>query len=760
MMKKILALCVCLCLLSGAALAELSVPTLPPSQSEMRMSFLTDLLQFVLGTDLDRDALSFDLTQNDQTLASALLQKAEGVLDLDGNFGGLPVRAELTDDALLALYDGQLYKLPIDQFMPSTPDAAADAADGNADAGQELIKMLDVFRDTVVMPSISMEEVDGNQHIRIDCSADRFIAFGDAIFANEQFLALFSMMSPDFNIASLWPELRAQLASGQIPLSLTADVTIGFSGLRGKAEGALFGTTFSLDFNDDGENVVFSGECDGVHKVSGSYNLYTGAFDYHSVSGDARKIDAVYAPDMMGWTADLEIVREAHAMSLHMKDDIDAFSLTSSHTLSDAQARREASFTLDKETLVMDGEFHVGDVTAVLAGAPTEDGYHATLDVTQGGTPVHSVDFVLAVNDDMVAVTLNSIREGGDLIWSSSFAIATETGAYTYRYDGADGTFIDSNGIISDEETSGVVDCGQDGVVNARFEVRRIDDDSVYSQSYTGYAMLAREGNMSKLFESSFTFDKATNGFFGAYRIPAQHIDVQAQGICGDSVFKLKVDAQGRTSGRLDLSWIKGDEGVMGNLDFASIGLSLTGDLLLSPYMKSLSAVINNQNRVKATLSQDEYGNPQELQISGNIYGMPGLRMRPVVFSVVATKEQLLVKVDGRTTVVKGGFRDAHTYVLDVVQNEGMGNRELNYEFSATADPGQLILRLDSLSTGDYLEARLARADRTGFESFAGRDDAVALTPELLQQMLQSVTETPEPQAQAAASATAGGAAG
>lgn len=759
-MKKIFALCICLCLLSCTALAELTVPTLPPSQSEMRTSFLMNLLQFMLGTDFDRDALSFELTQNDQTLASALLQSAEGVIDLDGNFGGLPFRAELTDDALLALYDGQLYKLPIAQFVPSTSDVTVDAAEENVDVAQELLEMLDVFHNTVVMPSISMEEVDGDQHIMIDCSAERFIAFGDAIFGNEQFQALFSMMSPDINIASAWPELRAQLESGQIPISLTADVTMGVSGLSGKGEGILFGTTFSLDFNDDGENVVFNGECGGVHKVSGSYNLYTGAFEYHSASGDARKLDAVYSPDMMGWVADVNIVRETDAMTLHVKDDLNAFSLTSSHTLSDKETRRDGSFTLDKETMVIDGEFHVEDVTAVLAGAPTEDGYQATLDVTQGGNPVHSVDFVLVDNDEMVAVTLNSVREGGDLIWSSNFAIATETGAYTYRYDSADGAFIDSSGVINDEETSGVVECGQDGAVNTRFEVCRINNDSVYSQSYTGYTVLAREGNMSKLYESSFTFDKVTNGFFGAYRIPGRHIDIQAQGVCSDSVFKLKVDAQGRTSGRLDLSWIEGEEGTMATVDFATIGLSLTGDMLLSPYMKSLSAVINNQNRVRATLSQDEYGIPQELQISGNVYGMPGLMMRPTSFSLVATKEQLIVKVDGRTTVIKGGFRDAHTYVLDVVQNEGMGNREFHYEISATADPGQMVLRLDCLSTGDCLEARLARADKTGFESLAGRDDALVVTPEMLQQMLQSMAATPEPQAQAAASATAGDVAG
>ena len=758
-MKKILALCVCLCLFSCAALAELTVPTLPPSQSELKTSFLTNLFQFILGTDFDRDALSFDLTQNDQALANALLQSADGVLDLDGNFGGLPVRVELTDDAILALYDGQLYKLPLTQFAPSTTDVTVDAADSNVDVAQELDKMLAVFRDTVVMPSISMEEVDGDQHIRIDCSAERFIAFGDAIFGNEQYQALFSMMPSDFDIASVWPQLRAQLESGQIPLSLTADVTIGVSGLSGKGEGVLFGTTFSLDFSFDGENVVYSGECDSVHKVSGSYNLYTGAFDYHSASGD-QSIDAVYAPDEAGWTADVDIVRETGAMTLHMKDDTEAFILTSSHTLSDAQSRREASFMLDKETMVIDGEFHIGDVTAVLAGAPTEDGYHATLDVAKGGNPVHSVDFVLVDNDDMVAVALNSIRDGGDLIWSSSFVIATETGAYTYRYDGADGTFIDSSGVINDEETSGVVECGQDGVVNARFEMRRVDDDSVYSQSYIGYAVSAREGNMSKIFESTFTFDKETNGFFGAYRIPAQHIDVQAQGICSDTVFKLRVDAQGRYSGRLDLSWIEGEEGSLAAVDFATIGLSLTGDLLLSPYMKSVSAVINNQNRVKATLSQDEYGIPRELQISATIYGMPGLMIRPVVFSIVATREQLLVKVDGRTTIIKGGFRDAHTYVLDVVQNEGRGNGEFHYELSATAEPGSLTLRLDSLSTGDYLEARLTRADRTGFESLAGRDDALVVTPEILQQMMQSVEAPPEPSAQPAASATAGEVAG
>lgn len=746
-MKKLLSLVLCFCMALTICLAhaELQVPQLKPTQEEFQMGFLGKLIGFLPNLNLDGNALHIEASQADQALLDALLQQAEGIVDFNGTVAGTPVRAQLTEDAILLSYDGQVFKLPFETLLSMVQQNGVAAVNPSA-----LLEPINAFIESAIIPSVTVEESESGRHIVVDITQEKLAGglaeLGDAFAENPQFIQLLSAFGiSDFD--ALWPEIREMIANGLLQLSLHADALIGETGGTLDAEGVFFGAPYTLTGSTEGAVTAFRFDVADALTLSGSTDETTGAYEYHGAGIAGCAFDAVFRPSDEGWTyaftlaaedttlvsCEAALTGEAFDGSLMCNAEGEAVTITA---------------RLDLTTLALSAKLtlpeSMGGIVADITGETTATGYHVGIDVNMYGMKLGTVDIFYTDTDELAGLeaTVTTTQLGEDLttLMSASFAYAKDSGAYALRYEDVDGNYCDGDGVLTETRQTGTLTVGRQDRELKRIEFERRSDAQAYVYRYAEYEDMRYRGTLDIKTDLSFELDRETGAFRGSLQQTGERMKLDIRGICAPGILSFRFDSAsyGRISGILEVDAQWDENGTTAAYTYTDGYDVWSGNLLWTSAVKKLS-VNGDYQRYLFSLEQDGDGAPRALRIifpAGDRYSAT---------EISVDGRGINVNTDGTGLAISGRFLDESTYRVDAVtSNYGMTENVVHVDI-AVKDRTIEIVAVDDYGAALF-EGGITATDPADFEPLDESEGIVELTSEFITALLSGAEESAYPE--------------
>lgn len=748
-MKKLLCLALCLCMVFGlcAAQAELKVPVPDPSQEALAAEFLGKLMGLIPGLDPDARALHMSLDEGDTSLFDGLLQLSGELCDLNATVGGAPVQAQFTADAVLIGWQDQVYRLPYKTLSSIGPTISSEEG-GSVSVNPETVRTLITdFFNSAILPSISTDSDENGEHIHFDLTQERLaeslIAMGDAIAADQQLTGLFEKLGIG-DYGEIWPQLRDMLEAGQLAVALRADITTNEDGATLESEGTLLGLPFSLNGSATEAETAFEFKFAGAVILTGKANNRDGGYECHLAGIGGINIDILFAPAADGWKYSLSVTQNGVAMfALDVSLTADAFDAGFTSRDSADGAPIEGSLRLDLDTCALAASLacpeEMGGLSFDLTGEKTDTGYHLALIVKQQGAVLATVDAACTDTEELVGLELAAyLGETADNpLMTATFAYAKANGAFTLRYDDVSGNYCDGKGTLTEEKQACTLEFGERDRLLGRFVLDRLSNDQVYSYRVTVSADTRYNGSLSTVYDFFFDFDKDTGAFRGWYENPSDSMRLDYQGIVNDGLLRLHLDSSeyGRFSGLFELSARWGDDTFSAEFTCADSYDIWTGNLLVSPALKTLS-LSGEDVRLYAALSQDGDGVPTSFRFlaSDGRYSAAG---------IIIDSHGVRLLSDDTTTLITGGFKDGSTYCVDIATSTGRWSPENRVRIEFAVAEEALTVTAFGEQDAKLFEAKLELADKTDVAPLADREGVIEITPEMITGIIESMTGTP-----------------
>ncbi len=748
-MKKLLCLALCLCMVFGlcAAQAELKVPVPDPDQDALAMAFLGNLVGLIPGLDPDANALHLALDQGDAALFDGLFQVSDGLCDLSATVGGQPVQAQFTADAVLISWQDQVYRLPY-QTLSSLGSALSPQTDRVSVDPAAVQALFTDFFNSAILPSVSVDSDENGEHIRFDLTQERMteslIAMGDAIAADQQLSGLFGQLGVG-DYSEIWPQLRDMLEAGQLAIALRADITTNEEGATLEAEGTLLGLPVSLSGSLTDAETAFEFNAADAFTATGRLDNRDGGYECRISAGGAD-FEIVYAPAADGWRYSLTGKQDGDVMlACDANLTAEAFDAGITCRGSDDGAPLEGSLHVDLETCALAANVtcpeELGGVILDLTGEKTDTGYHLVLTVKQQGAVLATADALYTETDELLGLEL-AVCAGESAeaqLMTATFAYAKANGAFTLRYDDISGNYCDGKGTLTAEKQVCTLDIGERDRLVTRFTLDRLSNDAVYSYHVVVNADTRYDGKLRKVYDFFFEFDKATGGFRGWYENEeAADLRLDYQGILTDGLLRFHLDSSQyrRFSSLFELSARWGQDTFSAEFTSTDSYDIWTGNLLFSPALKTLS-LSGEDLRLYAALAQNDDGMPTSFRFltSDGRYSGTG---------IIIDGHGVRLLSGESTTVVTGAFRDGNTYCIDIATAYDRWSPENRVRIEFTVAEDAFTVTAFGNEDAKLFEARLERADKTDVAPLADREGIVEITPEMLVEMIESMTAAPE----------------
>lgn len=753
-MKKLLCLALCLCMVFGlcAAQAELKVPVPDPSQEALAMEFLGKLMRLIPGLNPDERALHMSLNEGDTSLFDGLLQLSGELCDLNATVGGAPVQAQFTADAVLIGWQDQVYRLPYKTLSSIGPTISSEEGSSVSVNPETVRKLLTNFFNSAILPSISTDSDENGEHIHFDLTQERLaeslIAMGDAIAADPQLTELFEQLGLG-DYGEIWPQLRDMLEAGQLAIALRADVTTGEDGATLESEGTLLGLPFSLNGSATDEEVAFEFNAAGAVILTGKMDNQDGGYECH-LTGMGVDIDILYAPAADGWKYNLSATQDGVALfALDAALTADAFNAGFTARDSADGAPIEGSLRLDLDTCALTANLacpeEMGGLSFDLTGEKTDTGYHLALIVKQQGAVLATVDAAFTDTEELFGLELAAYpgETTDNPLMTATFACAKANGAFTLRYDDVSGNYCDGKGTLTAEKQACTLEFGERDRLVGRFVLDRLSNDEVYSYRVTVSADTRYDGNLRNVYDFFFDFDKETGAFRGWYENPSDSMRLDYQGIINDGLLRLHLDSSeyGRFAGMFELGARWGDDTFSAEFTCADSYDIWTGNLLVSPALKTLS-LSGEDVRLYAALSQDGDGVPTSFRFlaSNGRYSAAG---------ILIDKYGVRLVSDETTTLITSGFKDGSTYCVDIATSTDRWSPENHVRIEFAVAEEAITVTAFGEQDAKLFEAKLELADKTDVAPLADREGIVEVTPEMIAGIIEGMTTTPEVEATA-----------
>lgn len=741
--KKLLALILCFSLIFCVAHAEIEVPQLPPSQEALQMGFFGNLLGMISGAisgvSSGEKALKLEVSKTEQPLLDALLQKANGVFDLSGSMNGTAADAQFTNDAMLFSIGDQVFRVPYESLATVTFDNTSSPAQTSTLSPMALQGLVSSFIESAIMPSITVEDVEGGRHIVFDLTRERLaeslVALGDSVAEDEQLLALLATCGlADFDQS--WPQLRQMVEEGLVQLALHADITLGDRSLRATGEGDLFGVPVTLNADVDGQSTDFNLSINDNMSLNGHADNLTGAYTCHSSGFGDTDFDIVSEPTEDGWhytqtmtRADAtvfacEATLSAAAFEADMSCLVDADSIVGSLRFDRATSALEGNLTLPEA---------LGGLVYDLTGEKTEDGYHAVVEISQMGEQFATVDSLYTQTDEAAGLEVKVLSAGEtpETMMQFTFAYALRTGAFNLRYSDVDGTYCNGDGVLTANRKNATFDIGDRDRLIQRHVFKSDTVGATRSFRYTNYQDRYYSGGLSLISDLSFDLDRETGTFRGSY-LEGGSLRVNVQGRLTDGLLNFRFDSEeyGHFSGALDVNARWDDKAIHADYTYNNGYDIWTGDLLWSDTLKIVN-LNGDRQRFFLSLEQNPLGIPQAMRLTFSQGYSESI-------DISIDNKGITANINGEIYAVTGGFTDANTYRLDISQLNSYSDPEKDIQILLTAKNDVLDLSVTNGAGASLFNASATLTDPTDFEPLETREDIMELTPELLQSMFMT----------------------
>ena len=687
-MRKLIALFVCLMLLISPAYAAENVPEAVPTQAELGKNFFSDLNQFVSGTNLSENALKLELSANDQPVVTGTLEADGDVLNAEAVVDNIPFQFRFGEDAIYAYAKGQSYYIPYSNLAGIFSEIFGLPISISPDSRETIMRLYDAVLRNIITPGLTIEKSDESLHIVFDLNDEMLLALGDEILENPELRAMLSALSEDTDISETWAYLHGMLESGQFPITLHADIRSDASAKAIRASGNIGGVPVSVSVDLAESGVAFSIESLPFVEISGAGDYLTGDLECHA--------------DVAG-----------------------AFTFGLSFTGSDK---------------ILSGQLTLPEgIVAELNGTPAENGYRIFLTVTQEDVTIATAEFLCTEAEDVSTAEI-WVNSEDQTVFTGEFIYAKQTGAFSTWYDAMGIRSMEGSGMITAEETFGTLTFREGDAVNAVLSFSLVNNSNISGLSVTVDALTG--DSMSRVFTLHAEYDKISQGFTGTCWIPQNHNRLEIQWIHKDSVWRLK--ASETKIGSVDATFLYDGNSLMGEFtgQVYGAGGSVTGNFLWSPCAKTL--VLTTQLfRLNASLIQNGNGMPLDLKVSYQE------TRKPVYYEIKINRDEIYFSKAGKVTTISGAFKDENCCSVIITENAGRLGKEYHYYANIRADRDLLQIMVTDDAGEKLFEASLCHAEKGRIEFLYDEENAVELTPELADTLLNGRPKETVSQAEA-----------
>ena len=731
-MKKLLSLILCLSLFLCAAQAELQVPQPRPTQQELQSEFVKGLLSFLPNLNLGEKALRLEAAQEGQPPIDALLQQADGVYDLSGTASGIPLRAQVTQDALLVSYDGKVYRQPFDSMVKvSVSDGAGTGISINP---MTLYPMLKNFYKSVILSSVKVDATKDAKHIAVDLTAEKLAeglaTLGDSLLEDPQIHNALESLGLD-SLTESWPMLRTMIRNGMIQLSLKGDINADKDGMKADFNGLFLGTPLTLNAAVQDGMADFNFTVKDTLTLTGALNLRNGAYECHYSGPGKVEYNVVSEATGDGWhyvqtsnvggkpqySAEATLTQSAFdaALTCEMDDE----KLTGDAHLDLTTGALNANLALPES---------LGDIALRLNGESTGTGYHAVLDVSQQGVALATADAVCTETEELRGLELSVVSAGDQPVslLDLTCAYAKKTGAYELHYHDIGENTCDGDGVMTKPLQTANLTISQDGIFTQQITYEQRNDRRNYSTRLTVHEV-SDDGAAELLNDTAFEMDKRTGVFTGSYE-DANSIRADFRGVCAQDHLSLHVDETdyGFLTGYCDIN-ARWDNGLLtGDFSYTDGYDVTTGNLMCSRALKTVS-VTNGEQRYYVALEQGLFGLPKSLRLHLTDENRE-------TTEVVLDSRRIYLQQEDTYTSIGWRFIDARTLRIDIAAAQGLLSDEV-YTVDLTAGSDALGVKICNEDGETLFSGTLTPAEKTGFE----RLDASPNIEELTQEVVETI---------------------
>ncbi len=724
-MKRFISVLVCLIFLCSAALSAAASPEMQQTQEEMRRGFLTNLGRFVLGTNLQKKALQLDVRQMGEPAGGMILQQTGDYLDLEGAFGPVPVRAQLTGEGLLVSVDGKTYAVPFENMQQILFGLMSG---GTVLAPQNPMDFCGILLETLIKPGFTMETREKGFRLRLDVDGDRLIALGDALMDSDAFRSLYAMVFGQ-NPLREWQSVRSVLGSRETPVRLQADLqkeedayTLdillslpeGEAVFRGKADQAA--AEFTLEVRD-------------VLNLRGNADLGAGSFACHGESADGMTMDLTLTPMEAGRVLKLDIAQEQNVFDLQVTENADTVDAAFRLSAGEEEGQSvDGEFRVDKAAGTVTGRMkRLDEAVLRLSGRPEENGYHMDMTYAMDEEVFGSWTMDMRSTRELLEAEFRANAMERTMILTASYA--PETGALRVRMDGPDGNYLDGRGVVKKNAVDFVITEGRDGREYGTVAVICEGSEDTGRISVTVDEKTI-SGNVERTLAADAEWNIGNGIFSGSFWMPRERTRYRLEAVKQKD--SLMIRAFSNRDGSLELNLAGGENHLSGDVRISAPGMNMTGSALLTPQAETVSLTMPTY-RFNGSLIRNAAGQPVSLDMTYQGNGGRDL------FELRASGSSLYVSRDRNVVTVNGYFADDQHLILDVRQYENGRTQTGRTRVTLTAQPDCLALRGEGETELFALE--LGRTERREIESLQGREDIIEMTPELAYRLLSERME-------------------
>lgn len=707
-----------LLLVFSSALAETAVPEPVLSQDKLSEQFIGNLIQFVNNMDDEAKGLSLSISEIGHPLLSTDIRLLDNALDISGTVNGQPVHVQFSGNAVSAEIGGEVYMLPYSMLF-----GMGSGGYGVPRIGRETLERLSgIVLSKVILPSLKLQKIDGVLHYVIEISEPQLIALGDEVAADAELRSILSQIVGGNDFAAVWAQLRSALESGQIPVSISADLAVAGNGVMIKAGIIVLDNTIQLEAGVEPSVCMFNLTVNDSVEIAGMADFATGALKCSASAADfTAELDCEYPDNCLQFAFALRQGRNALTARLtETNQSLDGFfEVTQPYGAGEQQVCKLDSH-YEKQTKVLTSRLELPANTAVdLNGAPENDSYHLVLSASYAES-TGTVDLICTDTDELMSAEL-AVYSDDFPVMTGRAAYAKGNGAFSLRTDTPVGN-VEGSGKLSWKEAFGTFTVSESGQTLDQAAFSFLDDRDVrrLSVSVDEYG----ESTMVRTLDVFAEYDKFSQGFTGTFWTPRNHNRIEVQGQIDDSLFRLKGTSS--RMGSADIYLMRDRGSLIGNavIRVPALQLSLTGNLLWSGTAKTLAFSTSAFN-LNASLISRYDGFPLDLRLSVQDYS------NRAMIEIKASRDGIYFSQNGRVTTIYGTFEDEHTYSLRITQNAERPATAAGLNVIMTADANQLGLTITDDTDTEYLDAVCTHLAKSEVELF---DPAKAvLDPQLIE---------------------------
>ena len=720
-MKKLIILLLCMMVLFSSALAEIVLPESVLSQREMQDRFLLNLIGFGSGMNLDKNALRLSVSKSGQSVVDADMQTGSNFFDFDGTVIGLPLHLQFTDTALFTVMGDKVQKLPY-SALTQTSSSGMTLPQITPELLQRLSSMVVT---KVILPSVKLQQKNGQFYYILDINETQIIALGDEIAADSELAAVFSLFTGGKPFPDMWKTWRAFLRSGLVPISLHAEAAFIGGLVDVSATANVLENVIAIQAKSNGNGLDFGLKVNDQISVAG---LVDWANDILKVQINAGTVSErfVFEHTNTGLNIECALANDTDSLAawIKVKDkSVEGFFELCQTDYLGGNQTVQGSGKYDILSGVLTAQLNLpSEILAVLNGKPENDIYKAELTVSQNGTVFATGNgvFTNTVEQLSAAISLTVENETGTL----DAVYAKQTGIYGVKIEGPDAFCVEGSGRFAKDEVYGRFTVDQSGERSARAAFALENNDELFSVFIREDSLFG--GNLRNVLDVHAEYDKASGSFSGTYWMPVNHNRIELQGQVNDSMFRRRGSSS--RDGSIDMTVMRDQDSFMGNMALRSysMGLNLTGNFLWSRNAKTLAFTVP-MFTLNASLIQNNNGLPMDLRVSLQ-------DQNRTVIEIKASRDGIYFSRNGRVTTISGRFKDERTLTLEIVQNADRPVPGPHFTVNLAVDKDQLQAEVLSEDTGLYA-ASCKWIEKSEIENLSERKDAVT-NPMLLEQLL------------------------